>query len=428
MAGVYFDPIEITKLLVFGTSTPSSDNYNKHIRLELEPGKEEAKNYPSGDERAPSITYDMYAYMETGAGRFAYPSLFPAVEKFFNANISDGNYTYAQITPILGLKEGEKKPIFGSPTLGDNEIEISQYGTDINGKDHADRSYIFGQTSFTFATKKKNLLDDISFEVKDGKKTIRNMEVRAYDDNFDYESGNFNLLITAANKELDSLLNPYKLARLPVEVKIRGNGKPYLSYSEEDFAADQEREGDVALGKLGVNISVGVEKIAEQKDQYIAKLRTDPFLSYKRERGNLSVIYGTPKNDDLSPSDAKKSVNPSEPFLIVGGAGDDTLSGSASNDELDGGDGSDKAVYEGVKDEYDIQNLPDGSIQITDKNPGRDGSDILKNINIEDIVYLGKKRHISQDIAFVIDTTSSMSDDIDEVKARASEIINIVLG
>ncbi len=380
MAGVYFDPIEITKLLVFGTSTPSPDNYNEHIRLELEPGKEEAKDYPSGDKRAPSITYNMYAYMETGAGRFAYPSLFPAVKKFFNAKISDGNYTYAQITSMLGLKEGDKKPIFGPPTLGDNEIEISQYGTDINGKDHADRSYMFGQTSFTFTTEKKNLLNDISFEVKDGKKTIRNMEVRAYDDNFDYESGNFNPLITAANKELDSLLNPYKLARLPVEVKIRGNGKPYLSYSQEDFAAHQEREGDVALGKLGVNISVGVKKIAEQKDQYIAKLRTDPFLSYKR--GNLSVIYGTPGKDDLSPSDAKlKSV---APFLIVGGAGDDTLSGSASDDELDGGDGSDKAVYKGTKDEYNMQSA-NGSQRISDSIPLRDGIDTLKNI--EKIVF-----------------------------------------
>ena len=424
MAGVYFDPIEITKLLVFGTSTPSPDNYNEHIRLELEPGKEEAKNYPSGDERAPSITYDMYAYMETGAGRFAYPSLFPAVEKFFNANISDGNYTYAQITPILGLKEGDKKPIFGPPKLGDNEIIISQYGTDINGKDHADRSYMFGQTIFTFTTETKNpFLDDISFEVKDGKKTIRNMEVRAYDDNFDYESGNLNPFVTEANKKLDSLLNPYKLARLPVEVKIRGKGKPYLSYSQENFAAHQELEDKVALGDGGLKTTSGLTKIAEDQDQYIAKLRTDPFLSYKRKRGNLSVIYGTPKNDDLSPSDAKKSVNPSEPFLIVGGAGDDTLSGSALNDELDGGDGSDKAVYKGVKNEYDIQNLPDGSIQITDKKPGRDGKDILKNI--EKIVF---QKALAQDIAFVIDTTSSMSDDIDEVKARASEIINIVLG
>lgn len=38
MAGVIFDPIEITKLLVFAESKPSSDNYNEHIRLEIEPG------------------------------------------------------------------------------------------------------------------------------------------------------------------------------------------------------------------------------------------------------------------------------------------------------------------------------------------------------------------------------------------------------
>lgn len=414
MAGVNFDPIEITKVLVFAESKPSSDNYNEHIRLEIEPGVT-AENYRERlDRRAPSITYDMTAYMNSedgGGGRFAYPSLFPAVEKFFNKKneIPDGNYTYDQITEILGLEKG--LTILGKTIkLGDHEITISQYGTEINSEDYVKRSYIFGETSFK-VTKEK-----MTFEVKDGKRTINGMEVRAYDDNFDYSSGN--LLVGVANWVLDSELNPYKLARLPVEIKFDGPGNFYPAYSEEEF----ELESQVQSGSGKGNFPGGVEKLNKERDQYIANLRkNDPFLSY--ERGNLSVIYGTPKNDDLSPSDAKKSVNPSEPFLIVGGAGDDTLSGSASDDELDGGEGFDTAVYKGVEDEYNIQNLADGSQRISDKIPSRDGTDILKNI--EKKVF---KKGSAQDICFVIDTTSSMSDDIDEVKARASEIINIVLG
>lgn len=47
-----YDPIEITKLLVFGTANPSSDDYNQHIR-------------PT-DATPASITYNMLEYMTTG--------------------------------------------------------------------------------------------------------------------------------------------------------------------------------------------------------------------------------------------------------------------------------------------------------------------------------------------------------------------------
>ncbi|MEG4575916.1 VWA domain-containing protein [Microcoleus sp. N3A4] len=433
MAGVIFDPIEITKLLVFGESKPSSDNYNEHIRLESEEYKtaktDDERNTIAaayrerGDKRAPSIPYDMTAYMNSedgGGGRFAYPSLFPVVEKFFNANnIKPGKYTYAQIRNDLGIPDSSTSS--GVPYRAEDDpninITISQYGTAINSRDHADRSYIFGQTSFLLKT------ENIIFEIKDGKKTINGMEVRAYNDNFDFESDN--QLVGVPNWALDSLLNPYKLARIPVYIEFKGTGKTYPNgYSQENFATDQSREGDVALGRFGLvggNISGGLAKLAQQGIEYIANLKTDPFLFYRRASDSFKVIYGSPKNDpNLSSLDP---IVESKPYLIVGGAGNDQLRGRTFDDELDGGDGFDTAVYKGAKDEYDIQKLADGSQRISDKIPSRDGTDILKNI--EKIVF---EKGLAQDIAFVIDTTDSMSDDIDEVKARASEIINIVLG
>jgi hypothetical protein len=99
-----YDPVEITKLFVFGTNSPSPDDYNQHIR-------------PTGATPA-SITYSMSNYMTGGGGRFAYPSLFGVVEKFFTTAIPDGTYTIATL-PLPGLSEG------------DLTVGISQYGTGI---------------------------------------------------------------------------------------------------------------------------------------------------------------------------------------------------------------------------------------------------------------------------------------------------------
>lgn len=394
MAGTSFDPIEITWLFVFGKSPPSSNNYNEHIR--------------ASDAKPVSIPYDMPTFMNSGGGRFAYPSLFPAVEKFFNGKIPDREkgYTAGEIGGILGF------------TSNDLRTNISQYGTGIGSDDHFRRSWIFGNSPFELDVSKA------TFYVNNGIKKIEGLEVRALADNFDFQSQPRS--ITQRINELINIptFDPYILNRGEVTIRFDGSGKPYPTYTEKDFQAHQKLENEVNRPTQEGLGSISSSGIAD----FVNMTLQDPFLSYRR--GNLSVIYGTPNNDDLSPSDAKNKYIPpflivggDPPFLIVGGAGDDTLSGSALNDELDGGDGYDKAVYKGVKDEYDIQKLPDGSIKITDKNPGRDGTDILKNI--EKMVF---KKALAQDIAFVIDTTSSMSDDIDEVKARASEIINIVLG
>ncbi|MDE5120967.1 MAG: cadherin domain-containing protein, partial [Trichodesmium sp. St19_bin1] len=65
-------------------------------------------------------------------------------------------------------------------------------------------------------------------------------------------------------------------------------------------------------------------------------------------------------------------------------------------------------------------------VRITDRVGARDGSDTLKDV--EKAEFSDKTIDISpgQDISFVIDTTGSMNDDIDAVKARASEIINTI--
>ncbi|MGK7892633.1 MAG: VWA domain-containing protein [Xenococcus sp. (in: cyanobacteria)] len=423
-----YDPIEITKLLAFGTNAPSPDNYNEHIR-------------PANATPA-TITYDMATYMSSGGGRFAYPSLFPAVDKFFSTNIADGTYTYAQISSpnLLNLSNDDLR------------VGISQYGTDIDSADHPDRSYIFGSTSFRLDT------SNATFEVANGVKTIRNIEVRAFDDNFDFDSSNL-LVETINNLFLEPTLDPYRLNRGEVEIKFSGSGAAYNTYTQTDFATDQGLESDVSVIGSPERLSKdarGITNIA--LSSYLFDIASDTFLSY--ERGDLKVIYGTPGSEDINRFDAEFSFDIYFGYLIVGGAGNDNIDGGPFADELQGGEGNDtlngglgddtfvggqgddringgsfifglfegtdSSVYEGTLGEYDIEFLPDDTVRITDRVGGRDGSDTLEGV--EQAVFSDTTINLSpgQDVAFVIDTTSSMEDDIDAVKVRASEIINSI--
>ncbi len=66
---------------------------------------------------------------------------------------------------------------------------------------------------------------------------------------------------------------------------------------------------------------------------------------------------------------------------LFGGDGDDIFRGSAGNDKLYGGNGDDIAIYSGYRSEYIIsRNSSNNSITVKHQNGGRDGEDILQNI------------------------------------------------
>ena len=455
-----YDPIEITKLLVFGTNNPSPDDYNEHIR--------------SASATPESITYNMLDYMTTGGGRFAYPSLFGAVEKFFNATgIADGTYNLTQMSAILGLSNS------------DLTTNISQYSTGIGSADHSERSYIFGNTSFSLAPL-------MTFEVTGGDKKINNLEVLAEPDNFDFESrpGSYSQYIN--DFLLQPTFDPYELGRGAVTINYTGPGKIYSVYDQSLFTMDQVLESDVN-GSLAAGIA---SLVFNDGFSYFSDITSDTFLSY--ERGDMQVIYGSPESDSLGILSQEPTPTTSlfSPLLLVGGDGDDTLTGGnfsdelqggkgndvlegklendelwggkgndtlsgdngddelqggkgndvlnggfgddtfiggAGNDTLDGGSflfgflqGTDSAVYEGQFDDYEIEFMPDNSVRITDTVAGRDGSDTLEGV--EKGIFADKTVNLGPglDLSFVIDRTGSMSDDIDAVKNSASEIIDAI--
>ncbi|MEQ9326379.1 MAG: Ig-like domain-containing protein, partial [Rhodospirillales bacterium] len=65
---------------------------------------------------------------------------------------------------------------------------------------------------------------------------------------------------------------------------------------------------------------------------------------------------------------------------LIGGGGDDLLTGGAGNDTLSGGDGSDVAVFSGNYADYQVVQNQDGSFTITDTVDGRDGTDIVTDV------------------------------------------------
>jgi RTX calcium-binding nonapeptide repeat (4 copies) len=65
---------------------------------------------------------------------------------------------------------------------------------------------------------------------------------------------------------------------------------------------------------------------------------------------------------------------------VVGGAGNDEISGDSNDNKLDGGAGFNTAVFRGVQSDYTITSLADGSRQVADSVAGRDGTDTLTNI------------------------------------------------
>lgn len=66
--------------------------------------------------------------------------------------------------------------------------------------------------------------------------------------------------------------------------------------------------------------------------------------------------------------------------VLQGSSGNDYLQGFAGNDRLEGGTGTDTAVFQGSRNEYQIQSQGNGQFLITDSRSYRDGQDALVNI------------------------------------------------
>lgn len=436
-----YDAREITKLFVFGTNTPSSDDYNSHIR-------------PAAATPAEKH-FNMLDYLTSGGGRFALPSLFKSVDTFFSAaTIADGTYSLSALQSLLGF-------------TGGLSASVSQYGTGIGSADHAERSYIFGNTTFSLAS-------DMVFSVVGGVRSIQNLTVTANADNFDFTSipDSFSQYIN--DYLLEPTLDPYELGRGEVAIKFDGPGKTYTNYSSSDYAAHQAAEADIN-GSVADGI---VSLVKNGGASFFSNITSDKFLAFKTE--GLKVVYGTSAADELDSSDAELSFDVYFGYRFAGGEGNDTIDGNDFADRLEGGDGNDElsgwlgadtlvggkgndqlwggvlgdtliggegddtldgglvgqdvAIYDGKAIDYDILRNADDTYTIRhvrgDMTDGTDTLEDIEQVKFSDQTFQLAVNSIrtQRDFALVVDTTGSMSPYIDAVKGQMNNLVNKLLG
>jgi len=180
----------------------------------------------------------------------------------------------------------------------------------------------------------------------------------------------------------------------------------------------------------------------------VIDLRQGNFSNVGGLTGNIAIAIGAvienaiggAGNDTIEGNDeVNRLVGNAGNDRLNGAAGNDTLVGGAGNDILNGGAGTqDLAVFTGPCTDYDIRyNEAAGTWTIAHTRGARsDGTDTLTAVEFAQfgnvVVRLEVGRDIciagGQDLAFVIDTTGSMSDDIDAVKAAAVALINQIFG
>ncbi|RDI62331.1 hypothetical protein [Microvirga subterranea] len=67
---------------------------------------------------------------------------------------------------------------------------------------------------------------------------------------------------------------------------------------------------------------------------------------------------------------------------LTGNSGRNALQGGKGDDTLDGGEGQDTALFSGAISDYTVIRNQDGTVTVVDKIAGRDGMDLLRNIEI----------------------------------------------
>ena len=166
----------------------------------------------------------------------------------------------------------------------------------------------------------------------------------------------------------------------------------HLQYSELDIAALQYLYGPSKTARTG-------------DDTYVISSLTSNFIWDGAGKDTLSAkgvassvtLYLEPgywgfvrAKADLITAAGQVTVNFGTVIEnLIGALGDDTLYGNGvdnaitgdfGNDTIDGGAGQDTAIFKGLKSEYVITSLNNGSYTIRDKVANRDGTDTISNV------------------------------------------------
>lgn len=215
--------------------------------------------------------------------------------------------------------------------------------------DHWHRSYIWNSGLFKISDNARFSLD---FQ---GKRSINNYSICAFDDDFDFEVGG--LIAYVANAMLEPQIDPWKIGR-KVNIHFVDTGLPTRTYTASDYLAD------------GFN---GISHVVSGGNS----LKTLPAgaLSVINELwvGGVTqtiyqgkpIIYGAADADTISASQLDDlpflsslrlygKSTPDKGVAIIAGGGNDDLIGSGNGDQLSVGKGNDT-----IEDSDGLGNIKD---------------------------------------------------------------------
>ncbi len=492
--GQLLDAETITNLYLYSQETTPVDDEllnSNLIRPELDisnvPGN--ATNFSNilpANAKVANILVDALPYMSSGPGRFANGSQFDLVRAFFglgknemltsdgrnflleNVNIPPGTYNKDQINGFLfqaGTQDPQGNPrglkgFSSSLELRNYRDNLSTTDADGNGvSEYAELIYIWNSTAFAIP-------DNARFVVNpNGTKEIQNFVIQPNlfqnplsRENFDFATAN---PIVEAGSELllEPLVDPSNIGR---QVFIDFYGRQNIPlhdpdglfspgvYNASDFQQDLFAEANnFDPTSLGVIPQVrdqafslfeeGVTKFIFDDKQIFYGTIGDDILTGKNlvnaeiqsAEGNLRdvnfsnglVLLGGQGNDSLT-GDAFADIflGATDDILaghegndtLNGNGGDDTLNGGVGNDSLDGGEGdADTAIFSDDFDAYDPSISADETITFAhNRGTQTDGTDTLQNIEFAQFANREVDLRRELDLAFVVDTTVSMAGSI----------------
>ena len=304
-------------LYLYGQKTPPADL--KSERLIREPGNGSVP-----------LEVDINEYMTTGGGRFVKVENFNYVRNFlagsdYGASLKPGVYTRDQLLTAYGISSGK--------------LDAYQYFLGINDPDYMDRAYVFGSGKFEINSDAKFIINP------DGSREILDIAVvpEAEDDNFDYKSTALPAQIT--NWLTEDRIDPSGIGRT-VPIKFTGTITNKQCYTGEDwYAMDIANKLDTLKYFAGMADLIASPFAFERL--YLRVLQSG-IVDYKDSKGHFIYFDGKSPNNNGALVGAEgvgkvqlRGAVYDGSVALIGGGGNDQLTGSALADELYGNDGGD---------------------------------------------------------------------------------------
>ncbi|WP_232617308.1 calcium-binding protein, partial [Snodgrassella alvi] len=319
-----------------------------------------------------ALIIDANEYMTHGGGRFISAADFGMFKKFFNSEriLSEGNYDFLSMWEMiykekidLCTREGAEK----YKDIKNNifKLPISQYIAGVGSSDYLTRAFIFGSTGFTID------FNSIKFVVKaDGTKEIQGLKIIPCEDNFDFDSSNG--VANYFNQDFKKMIDPFGIGRT-VPIQFTGDVSA-VTVTDKDFAQlmKAKRDQDIADADLISDYGLMFSFLAIIK----RLINLSPSINYTDSHGRKVIYDGEDKfhNGDLnSESPSFLEIFSDIGSVLIGGGGEDTLTGkwgddllvgassySIEKDLLNGGKGYD--TY--IADTMDVIDDSDGSGEV----------------------------------------------------------------